>query len=182
LRRGNVTRVKIDAAQELLDLRRLLAQWSEVWEVLGLEQRLEVTFSGRFRRSLGRCVPAAGEIRLAAFLLTGPPAVLCEALCHEAAHAAVYELYGRGPTPHGEEWRALMRAAGFEPRAKVPASLLPEPVVRRHHRESLWEHRCPICQASRVARRRVPRWRCAVCRAAGLEGELITTRVAGGRG
>jgi predicted SprT family Zn-dependent metalloprotease len=149
--------------------------------VVGLERRLEVTFSGRFRRSLGRCVPAAGEIRLAAFLLAGTQAVLWEALCHEAAHAAVYELYGRGPAPHGEEWRALMRAAGFQPRVRVPASLLPDASVRWQRAESLWEHRCPICHASRVARRRVPQWRCAACRAAGLEGELITTRVAGGR-
>ena len=36
----------------------------------------------------------------------------------------------------------------------------------------LYQHRCPVCSASRVARRPVRRWRCRACRESGLEGAL----------
>lgn len=156
-----------------------MAPWAEAWSVAGLEHRLNITFSSRFRTSLGRCAPRAGEIRLAAFLLTGPPAVLREALCHEVAHAAVYELHGIGVKPHGAEWRTLMMTAGFEPRARLPESLVPDVLPHRGQPKRLWEHRCPVCHASRMARRRVPRWRCAACRAAGLAGRLTITELPG---
>ena len=157
----------------------MLAPWAAAWDLPGLELRVEIAFSARFRSSLGRCAPATGEIRLAAFLQEGPSALLREALCHEAAHAAAYELHGRGPRPHGPEWQALMRAAGFEPRARIPAELLPDVPGRRAGPARVWKHRCPVCQAMRLAGRRVPQWRCAACRASGLEGDLIVTRVSG---
>lgn len=174
---GRVTTVKGGAAQDPSSLRRLVAPWSEAWSLAGLEHRINITFSSRFRTSLGRCVPRAGEIRLAAFLLTGPPAVLREALCHEVAHAAVYELHGIGAKPHGSEWRALMETAGFVPRTRLPANLVPDVLLHRGNPKRLWEHRCPVCHASRMARRRVTRWRCAACRAAGLEGGLTITEL-----
>ena len=176
---GSVRRVECDAAHDLEGRRRLLAQWAQTWALTGLEGRLQITFSRRFRTSLGRCAPASGEIRLAEFLLAGPPAVLREVLCHEAAHAAVHELHGAVRRPHGVEWRALMRAAGFEPRARLPANLLPDLVPQRRRTARLQEHRCPVCHAARLARRRVPQWRCTACRAAGLEGELVVARVSG---
>ncbi len=113
------------AVQDLEGLRCLVAQWADVWGLPGLERRVEITFSSRFRSTLGLYFPSTGEIRLAAFLLTGPPALLRETLCHEAAHAALYELRGRVPKPHGFEWRVLMLAVGFEPRARFPDSLPP---------------------------------------------------------
>ncbi len=42
----------------------------------------------------------------------------------------------------------------------------------------MWEHQCPVCRLRRLARRPVPQWRCAACREAGLEGELVVTRIA----
>ena len=75
--------------------------------------------------------------------------------------------------------RALMQAAGFAPRAKLPANLVPNVLLHRGQPKRLWEHRCPVCHASRVARRRVPRWRCAACRATGLEGSLTVTEMHG---
>jgi hypothetical protein len=149
---GSVLRVRSDAAQDLEEFRRLLAPWAETWGLAGLEHRLEITFSSRFRSSLGRCVPSTGKIRLAEFLLTGPPAVLREVLCHEAAHAAVHELHGRGPRPHGPEWRMLMRAAGFEPRVKLPADLLPNLLLHRSRPARSREQRRPVRHAVRVAR------------------------------
>ena len=160
------------------ELRCQIDGWAEQWGVPGLGTRLTLEFSQRFRSSLGRCAPEAREVRLAAFLLDGPEALLLEALCHESAHAAVYELHGRAARPHGPEWRELMTAAGFEPRARIPAKLLDgvAPALSRNTR-SLWEHRCPVCQTMRIGRTVVGRWRCAACREAGLEGELVITRI-----
>jgi len=165
--------------QNASGLRGALAHWAEAWDLAGFEQRLDVRFSKRFCTSLGRCRPDTGEIRLAEFLLTGPPALLRETLCHEAAHAAVYVRHGRGRKPHGTEWRALMQAAGFEARARLPAHLVADVVRPRARRRRLWQHRCPVCHASRTARRRVPQWRCAACRAMGLEGALLITELGG---
>jgi hypothetical protein len=50
-----------------------------------------------------------------------------------------------------------MRAAGFEPKTRLPAPL-------------------PVCQASRTAERVVRRWRRAACVDAGLLGELGARR------
>ena len=154
-----------------------LKRWAALWSLPGLEDRVSVTFSRRFRSSLGRCAPSSGEIRLAAFLQDGPRALLIEALCHEAAHAAVYELHGPGPKPHGPEWRVLMQAAGYQPRARVPAALLEDLAPSSIRTRPTWLHRCPVCQASRIARRAVHRWRCAACVRAGLNGFLLIERV-----
>jgi hypothetical protein len=126
LRFRDVGRGRVDRAEaESVRHHRLVAGWARAWGVPGLEERVDIAFSARFRTSLGRCQPATGRIRLAAFLLAGPDEILHETLCHEAAHAAVYELHGGGPRPHGPEWKALMRAAGFPARARVPAELVP---------------------------------------------------------
>jgi len=84
-------------------------------------------------------------------------------------------LHGRDCRPHGPEWKALMRQAGFEPRVRIPAEQLVER-PRGKKPGAVWEHRCPVCQMVRMNRRRVPRWRCAACREAGLEGKLIIKR------
>ena len=162
-----------EAADPLAPYRELLAGWAESWGVPGLDRRLDIAFSGRFRSSLGRCAPAKGEIRLARCLLTGPTELLREALCHEAAHAAVHRLHGPRVRPHGREWRALMRTAKYEPRARLPAHILPD----HFPKPTLWSHRCPVCQASRIARRRMTRWRCAACRTFGFGGELVIERL-----
>src|SRR3990172_3344348 len=104
---------------------KVISRWAERWETPGLEHRLEISFSPRLRSSLGRCAPGKREIRLAQFLIDASEALVFEALCHEAAHAAVYEIHGRCARPHGPEWRALMRAAGFEPRTRIPREVLP---------------------------------------------------------
>ena len=70
-----------------------------------------------------------------------------------------------------------MRAAGYEPKTKLPA---PPGAPRHTKRKSLslylYVHRCPVCQLSKTARRVVRRWRCAACLDAGLSGELVITR------
>jgi ribosomal protein L37AE/L43A len=93
------------------------------------------------------------------------------------AHAMVYERHGSGVRPHGPEWRALMRAAGFEPRVRVPDDELKGLAFERGRARARWQHRCPVCHATRVARTSAPRWKCVACVADGLEGRLIVTPI-----
>ncbi len=123
------------------------------------------------RVSLGRCRPSQGQIRIAEFLLTGPPGLLEEVLCHEVAHVATTLKFGAGIRPHGAEWAGLMRDAGFEPRVRIPHGEIPRDTLAST-RPHLWQHRCPICQTSRIAGRPVRAWRCKTCSAAGLDGQL----------
>lgn len=146
-----------------------LARWASLWRLPGLEHRVSISFSPRMRRCLGRCMPQQGIIRLNPRLVRDPP-MLLEVVCHELAHAAVFELYGRKVRPHGVEWAALMRAAGFEPRVRVHW-----PFAGQGAR---FEHRCPVCQASRIGGRRVRQWRCVTCLRAGRGGRLEITRLA----
>ena len=71
-----------------------LAHWAVLWGRPGLELRVRIGWSGRMSRSLGRCMPSKGRIRLNRRLAEGSPELLTEVLCHEAAHAAAFELFG----------------------------------------------------------------------------------------
>lgn len=147
-----------------------------LWGVSGLESTLDIRVSQRMRTSLGRCRAAAGEIRIASFLLEAPESLVREVVGHEVAHAAVAELHGSRVRPHGPEWKALMSAAGFEPRVRLPHTELERLPPRSRGARILWEHRCPVCQMQRLAGRPVRQWRCAACRDAGLEGALVISR------
>ena len=111
-----------------------LEEWESLWGVPGLSAHARVTFSGRLRRALGRCSPRSGSIRLNPALLDADPEVLREVVCHEAAHAAAWLLHGRQARPHGREWKALMRQAGYEPRVRWPEASVPEAVRERSRR------------------------------------------------
>jgi SprT protein len=159
------------------DLLTSIGQWSPLWNTPGLEHRTRVEFSSRMTRALGLCYLDRGLIRISASVTTGPPELLLEVLCHEAAHLAADELHGRRIRPHGPEWRSLMTAAGYQPRARMPF----EPPAHRpgDKQGTQWpyEHRCPICQTTRRARTSVRRWRCRQCVETGLDGELAITSV-----
>jgi predicted SprT family Zn-dependent metalloprotease len=101
-----------------------------------------------------------------------PSAMLFEVLCHESAHLAARDLYGRRCQPHGPEWVALVRAAGFEPRRRIPWAAPSPPPQRLAARRRRYIHRCPVCQLQRIAWRPIRAWRCAACVAAGLPGRL----------
>jgi predicted SprT family Zn-dependent metalloprotease len=108
---------------------------------------------------------------------------LAEVLCHELAHVVVWLEHGRRAKPHGPEWRALVERAGQRARLRLPAAAPPPspsgsggPETPASGVRARWEHRCPVCQMVRVAKRPVRGWRCAECRAAGLSGELEITR------
>ena len=159
---------------ELTLLNTKVRRWARLWRAPGLPNRVSVTFSERMQRSLGRCVPRTGAVRLNARVLGNNPALLEEVLCHELAHVAIFQLHGPKVRPHGQEWGALIRAAGFEPRAR--ARLNRDVEAAEITDRAFYEHRCPVCHTIRLARRPVRAWRCAECFAAGLEGKLVIER------
>ena len=150
--------------------RRLLRQWARKWGLPGFESAVSVTLTTRLRRSLGRCRPARGAIALRHDLTRVPAATFDAVLCHEAAHVAAYLLHGRTVRAHGPEWSALVAAAGFNPAARMVAPSAQPP--RRPRSGYRYEHRCPVCQSARLARRTMTGWRCAECVEAGLEGVM----------
>lgn len=156
------------------DLRQLVRPWAAKWGLPGFEQRLRISFSTRLSRSLGRCTPRTGRIVLHPVLSGASHARVAEVLCHEAAHVAAYEIFGESARPHGPEWAALVTAAGFRPRYKAIDRNALHPKLS-HPPRKLFEHLCPVCQVTWVARKRMSRWRCTYCLADGLTGELVIT-------
>ncbi len=154
-----------------------LGEWEHLWNVPGLVGKIEVTFSNRLRRSLGRCAPQSGHIRLHPSLLEAEWELLREVVCHEAAHVAVHLLHRRRLPPHGRAWAELMTAAGYQPRARFNADHLPADLQQAMQPRALYVHRCPVCGVQKKALRRMSRWRCRACCEAGLGGVLeISTR------
>ena len=161
-------------------LHAAIVVWQSTWHTPGLADRTRVTFSPRLERTLGRCVPATGRVTLTTRLRRGSRERLLGTLCHEVAHVAVYMLHGSTARPHGPEWAALVRAAGFDPgtharpryrAAKQAIATKPKPT------RYTVVHTCTVCHSRRYARRVMSAWRCRTCVDAGLPGELIATRV-----
>jgi predicted SprT family Zn-dependent metalloprotease len=149
-----------------------IRSWSKVWGLPGLEHRVTVSVSSRLRSSLGRSFPERSLVRIAKFVAEGPRALLDEVLCHEVAHIAVFEQYGRSVRPHGKEWAALLREVGFKPRTRIAAAEVQPPGATSRRPALAYEHRCPVCGARRLAKRPVHGWRCARCAEDGLAGRL----------
>lgn len=166
-------------------LRDWLRGWATIWDSEGLEDRVKVRFSGRLKRALGRCRPASGHVALQEALLDGPLETLMEVFCHEVAHIVVWDRLGPTARPHGPEWKSVVQAAGFEPEVRKPAGrhihsagsegYVGKPTVSRVTALALlpYEHRCPVCQAVRYARRPVSVWRCSACIELGLSGKMV---------
>lgn len=157
--------------------RSAISCWAKSWGVESLEERVNVVFSLRMVKSLGRCDLRSKTIRLNPYLKRHRGKILLEVLCHEAAHIAVHEKYGPGSSPHGEEWRRYVIQAGFVPRVTASLKGLNPAMAPQKTPSALYEHRCPICQMTRTSSRPVSRWRCAACVGAGLDGRLIVERI-----
>jgi predicted SprT family Zn-dependent metalloprotease len=160
-------------------LKKTLDRCARLWELpRAFSSKLSVVYSPRLSRSLGRCDASTRQIRLHQALQSASEAVFVEVLVHELAHLAVLEKHGSGCRPHGKEWAFLMRAAGYEPRVQLKLADLPDLGAKKSKPQKvIYVHRCLICHSERKARRPVPRWRCADCVAAGLDGQLeITSR------
>jgi predicted SprT family Zn-dependent metalloprotease len=92
----------------------------------------------------------------------------------------VFQRHGRSARPHGDEWKELMQSLGLAPRIRIQltkeqAVLSARPTPAR----VLFEHRCPVCHAARIARRRMIQWRCRECVTVGLPGLLQISRSVG---
>lgn len=165
----------LTAHDQLLELAApVLLRCATTWGEPGLPGRLTLAISHRLHRSLGRCYAQRRLVRIAPVVLELAPSLQEEIVCHEAAHLVAFERHGRGQQPHGAGWKELMRAAGFAPRVrmKVTADDALSTAWGRSPR-ILYEHRCPVCQNARMARRRMTRWRCRDCVTVGLEGLLV---------
>jgi predicted SprT family Zn-dependent metalloprotease len=147
------------------------ADWLTLLEVPELHSQITIELSSRMTRSLGRCYPARRLIRLAEGLLKKRD-IFEEALCHELAHIVAFEQNGRIRRPHGPEWKALMRKAGFEPRTRLRWDGAPPTKRRKRRRRYIYLHVCPVCHAERTAGRAVRQWRCGACVEVGLDGKL----------
>ncbi len=156
-----------------------LLRLAEIWDSPQLPGLLKVRYSVGLRKSLGRCRPATGEIRLNTELMeSGSAELLEEVLCHEAAHVLVYSRHGRNAKPHGPEWRKLVGDAGFLPRVSlrvVSGNSGTDPTPAPPRKRSIFEHRCPVCQALWYAKKPMQAWRCSGCLEQGLSGELQIT-------
>jgi len=152
------------------EVRRALEASSIAW---GMDtQRLvtEIQPGHRLRSSLARTDVLKGIIRLHPDLLDGPADLLTEVVCHELAHLKAHRDTDGEATPHGPEWRALVRKVGYEPRSHLriqdsPNKTAPVPTVR-------FRHTCPRCGFHRWANRPVVAWKCADCVDAGFDGAL----------
>jgi predicted SprT family Zn-dependent metalloprotease len=151
----------------------LLRSWCNIWGVSELAAEISVEFSSRMTRSLGRCYPDRKLIRIAEFVVEESQELFRKVLCHEVAHLAAYELHGNSIRPHGREWKVLMQQAGYSPSVKFTGDCsFPTRPTRPSRPRLRYEHRCPVCQATRFARRPMHGWRCARCVKSGLVGQL----------
>ena len=155
-----------------ISIQSLLVDCGDRWGLPGFEKTVRIEWSRRFRRSLGRVYLERRVVLVSAELAVAPLTLLLEVLCHEVAHLAAWDLHGRRCQPHGPEWVALVRAAGFEPRRRIPWSAPSVPSKRVIGRRRRYVHRCPVCHFQRTAWRPVGQWRCGACLAAGLPGQL----------
>ena len=167
---------------------RLLQQIATLWQAPALAD-IPVVLSPRLSRTLGHLVGRPWRIEL------GPRALvsekrLREVVTHEGAHAVLAMRAGlTHPAPHGPEWRELMALAGYPDATgahwRCHRGTGHSPQQRQRQKQqatprtqppTAYDHWCPVCQSSRLARRPVKAWRCAACVAAGLDGKLAITR------
>jgi predicted SprT family Zn-dependent metalloprotease len=81
--------------------------------------RLQIVINPRLKSTLARWVPPEDVLEVSLAAQTRGKRLFREILCHEAAHVVVWHESGPSARPHGPEWAALMRAAGFNARATL---------------------------------------------------------------
>jgi predicted SprT family Zn-dependent metalloprotease len=140
-------------------LRDLAGRCLELWGETVLFSRVQVVYNPRLRTTLGRAVLDALRVELNPRLLREHPDQLLSTLAHELAHLVVHVRHRRS-APHGREFRELMRAMDFSPRA---THRLPVEHLRRRRGKYLYLHRCGDCGYSFVATRAKRGYYCLAC-------------------
>ena len=154
----------------------LLPQWDDLWQTDEALLTVNVELSSRLTRSLGLAYPERMLIRINSCLMSKPlQELLPEVLCHEAAHIAVYLKKRSSAKPHGALWKSLVSKAGFTPTTTLEIS--PKVATAKAANRKKYLHRCPVCQATRIAGCPQPNWKCTDCVEAGLDGSLVITRM-----
>ena len=154
----------------------VLEVWSEKWATPWLAKDVKIAVSARLAKSLGRCTPFSKEIRLSRDLIrSDKQTLLLEVLCHEAAHIVNYAHHGRLVQPHGREWQTLVKTIGYQPHRRIPIKQIVE-IPRPSNPITVYEHRCLVCQNVRYSKKPIKRWRCGLCLATGLPGDLVITK------
>lgn len=151
----------------------MIAELCRRWDAHDTPASTTLVVASRLRRTLGRADVHTGRIAIAPRVLEDAT-LLREVIAHELAHVVAFRRVGASERAHGPTWAALMRAAGLDARVRIPCALPERPTARA--RTSVFVHRCPVCHATRRAKRTMPAWRCIDCSAAGLPGELEVTR------
>jgi len=151
-----------------------LRRWSRAWSLPSLSRDVTVSINRRLRTSVARFRKDKNCIEVGLPFLARPQ-IRREALGHELAHAAVAARHGQTAKIHGEEWQAHMCEVGITPRRSIAVhAIRPKPIGPVKVR---YEHRCPVCQMTRISKRRVTGWHCRECIEAGLAGKLQITRL-----
>ena len=96
---------------------------------------------------VGTCLPAAKAH-------TAPCLTRC---CATRPHIVAYHVHGCRMADHGPAWQQLVRVAGYEPRRCLQAESLP---TQRQPESVRCVHLCPVCQATRTAKRPQVQKRC----------------------
>jgi predicted SprT family Zn-dependent metalloprotease len=151
-----------------VDISSLTSVLFKLWNVENIFEEVQIHWSKRLSRALGRTQPVAKLIRLNPQLKSCSNDLLEEVLCHELAHIAAHHLHGESIRPHGPEWQALVRAAGYEPSVRIEVDLGLTPLAQ----SKCYTHHCPVCHTKRTAKKPMKRWRCSECVTNGLSGIL----------
>ena len=156
---------------ELEALERRVAELLTIWRVPP-GAPVAVSWNARLRTTAGRAFMEEGRIELNPSLLEAEPQEIPAVVVHEAAHVAVYRMFGPRVAPHGRQWRALMRLAGLPP--EVTHDL---PVRRSTRNSSRWQYLriCDACGDRRLGRS----VRYGPC-ACGVEDRYLVLRAAAG--
>lgn len=140
-------------------LHEMVGRLGCAWDCPDLARQVRIVYNPRLTTTLGRAVFDEMLVELNPRLLRENPGELAATLAHEAAHLVVKMRYGR-VSPHGREFRTLMRAVNLSPKA---THNLPVAHLRRNRSRYLYLHRCGDCGYQFVARSVRRRYYCLAC-------------------
>lgn len=140
-------------------LHEMVGRLGCAWDCPNLARQVKIVYNPRLTTTLGRAVFGEMKLELNPRLLRENPGELAPTLAHEAAHLVVKMRYGQ-VSPHGREFKTLMRAVNLSDKA---THNLPVAHLRRNRGRYLYFHRCGDCGYQFVARSVRRRYYCLAC-------------------